>query len=174
MKKLLRLFGNTELKNKKGRTVAYAVHFEPRFYILGDYNQLLGGCDVFSSMDAICRAVEKFSQYGDVLFEGILLSILTQPWIKLANDMPQAEFIFATLNTPLEVCLERRGERWKKEGHTRSFNPDNMTEKFYAVQKAHKRLELAGLDTRWLDYRYPNQTIVNWLLEGRFANKEQG
>lgn len=173
MKNFLRMFGSKELADKKGRTVGYEVHFEPRFFIVGDYKGLLGGCDVFSSVEKIVTTVEEFSQQGDVLFEGILVSLLTQPWIKLVESLPKSEFIFATLNTPLKVCLKRREKRWRKEGHKGSFDPAHMTEKFYAIREAHKRLESAGMDTRWLDYRYTTQTVINWLLEGRFAKKEE-
>lgn len=172
MKTLLRLFGSTEVRDKKDRIMAYEVHFEPRFTIIGDYSGLLGGCDVFSSMNSICRAVEEFSKRGDVLFEGILVSLLAEPWINLASSLPKSEFIFATLNTPMDVCLKRREKRWKKEGHKGVFDPNHMTEKYYAVRESHKRLKAAGLDTRWLDYRYTTQTVINWLLEGRFAKEK--
>ena len=172
MKSLLRLFGSTEVRDEKGRTIAYRVHFEPGFTIVGDYDGLLGGCDTFSSMEKVSKVVEVFSREGDVLFEGILVSLLVQPWVKLASSLPQAEFIFATLNTPLEKCLERRKKRWRQEGHKGNFDPNHMIEKFYAVRDAHKRLHAAGLDTRWLDYRYTTQEVVNWLLEGRFAKEK--
>lgn len=169
MRKLLKLFGSTVLRDKKGRIIGYDVHFEPRFVILGDYSDLLGGCDSYPSMEAICRAVKEFSKQRDVLFEGILVSLLTAPWVELAGSLPQSDFIFATLDTPLDVCLERREKRWLQEGHTGNFNPKHMIEKFYAVRKAHKRLKAAHLNTRWLNYEYTTQTIINWLLAGRFA-----
>ena len=165
-------FGSTPLKNKKGKVWAYRVHFEPTFYILGRYEKLDDGCDTISGMHEIADRIRKLAAMGDVLFEGIRVSMLSQAWVDLAKSMPQAHFIFATLDTPWKRIVKQIRKRRKEEGFEGKYDVSNVAIRRKAVLAAHERLEKAGMDTRWLYYKRPTHNIINWLLENEHGGEK--
>jgi hypothetical protein len=168
MFRLMDKFGATELKNEKG-IWAYQVQFEPEFYVLGAYSTLTGGCDVIPTMRKISKGVQELALKGNVIFEGILVSVVSQHWIALAKSMPNAHFIFARLDTSKKRCIEQMVHRRKKEGYEGTYDPSHMLLKYKAVKAAQSRLEHAGMDTRSLSHSKPIHQIVNWLLEAEYG-----
>jgi hypothetical protein len=168
VERMMKLFGKTPLTNEKGRIWAYRVHFEPEFYVLGSYEKHLGGCDRISSMEKLTNGIQTLSLMGNVLFEGVLVSILTQPWVELTKQMPDCHFIFATLDTPKDLCVKRCTKRRKKEG-IKHWAPNNLLNKYKAVHQAHKLLKKANLDVRHLPHDRATQNLINWMLEDRYG-----
>ena len=170
MKQMINMFGNTPLLRKE-KVWAYQCHFEPRYFVLGRYEKELDGCDTIPTLGHVSEGVARLSEKGNVLFEGILVSIVTKPWVELAESLPGCRFVFATLDTPSELCVERVRERRRKMGESGSWNPKNLLVKHEAVMHAHSLLKDAGMDVRWLSHKYPTQQLINWMLEERYGKK---
>jgi pantothenate kinase len=173
VRKMLKMFGNTPLINDRDKVWAYQVHFEPEFYVLGRYVDPLDGCDRISTIEKVAEGVKTLSQKGNVLFEGILVSILTKPWIELAQSMPDAHFIFATLDTPSALCIKRVNKRRKSQGQSDDHDPKHLLMKYKAIHHAHSVLKKAGLDVRHLQHDYATQNLVNWFLEDTFGEEKK-
>lgn len=170
MTKMMKKFGSTPLIGQDGKVWAYQVHFEPEFYILGRYDTPTGGCDVISTMNEVEAGIRRLANKGHVLFEGIIISTLAGRWVKLAESMPNAKFIFATLDTALETCIAQVKKRRKETGNNKPFDPKNLIAKYRAVKGAHKNLKKAGLDVRRISHELPTNVVINYLLED--ANKD--
>lgn len=166
IKNLIRAFGSEELK-RHNRVWGYRCFFEPEFYVLGPYQNPLDGCDKLPTFRRVEKGLQKLSKLGNVLFEGVLISITHKRWVELAREMTDCHFIFATLDTPLELCIERRDERNKKMGIGRG-SPKGITLKYKAVHHMHKELKKAGMDARIIDHEYATQTVINMLLEKEY------
>jgi hypothetical protein len=155
----------------KEKIQGYQVFFEPEVYVLGRYEKRLDGCDTYGTIEAVAQGVRDFADKGNVLFEGILVSILTKPWIKLAQSLPNTHFIFATLDTPADLCVERVRDRRKKMGIKGHYNPKNLLNKYKAVWHAHEVLKAAGMDARKLRYDYARPNLTNYFLEMEYGGK---
>jgi hypothetical protein len=170
VRKMMDKFSAKPAFTDKRKIWAYEVWFEPRFWVLGDYTKPLGGCDGIRTIPEVMSHVKHLAtNNGNVLFEGILVSILAEPWIELAKSMTDTHFIFATLDTPLEKCI-RRAEKRKEKVKNASCNPDYIRAKYQAVQETHEILKKAKLDVRRLSHTHATQTLINWLLESRYGN----
>lgn len=79
---------------------------------VGKYATDCGGCDGIPTQDLICDAVRKASGLpgaANVIFEGVIVSTIFMRYLELDREMTKLghKFIWAFLDTPVEVCLER-------------------------------------------------------------------
>ena len=82
--------------------------------VVGSYATKCGGCDGIKTQDLICEAVRAAAglvRY--VVFEGVLVSTLFSRYANLSEELGTARrpFLWAYLDTPLDVCLKRIQER---------------------------------------------------------------
>jgi hypothetical protein len=75
-------------------------------FIIGKYT---GGADSILFQDLYAQ-VQAFAQEGHVFFENILVSGSKQAWLSKRRTI-SSDWIWATLDTPPELCLERIYER---------------------------------------------------------------
>ena len=75
--------------------------------------------------------------------------------------------IFAFLDTPWQVCLERVLGRRAAAGNTKPFDAEkNMRSAYEQCHRSYELLQQAGgYDVRWLDWRDPITGVVNYLKE---------
>ena len=68
-----------------------------------------GGLDGFFPMDEVTELMEELcGKHEFVYFEGLMISGTFQRWLDFAQKFGGPDnFVFATLDTPLEKCLER-------------------------------------------------------------------
>jgi hypothetical protein len=133
-------------------------------YVVGSYEAVCGGCDSIKTQDEIVRRVEMWAPLGDVIFEGLLLSNVFGRWNDLAYRLRPTPFIWAFLDTPLELCLERINQRRAAKGVTEPVNPHNTTAKWTQIRScASKVMQLSSLNGRWLDHRDPVTPVLEWL-----------
>jgi predicted kinase len=116
-------------------------------YVVGKYETPCGGCDAVPTQDEVGRRVRQARERGyHVLFEGLLISgLFGERYRDLATAC--APFLFAYLDTPLEVCLERVQARRAARGDTRPFNPHNTILKYHDVLRTRRKIEDAGFQT---------------------------
>lgn len=151
-----------------GRTpVGYRVNiaqFDRPLFVVGSYENTCGGCDAIGTQDEICSRVRRYGQGQHLLMEGLLMSHLYSRYKALAEEMQPIPYIWAFLDTPLEVCLERVVARRAERGVAKKeFNPKNTTDKWHDMRRVFAKCQRDGLDARWVDYRDAAQVIYGWL-----------
>ena len=161
--RLMEMYGSEPIKNKDGRVWAYKLNSSPSIYILGRYETDCGGCDSIPTMDILISMAKELGKHGgDVICEGLLMSGLVSKPIALAAALKSHKTIFACLDTPLDICIERTVARRKKRGTTKEFNPAHLKVKYQAVISSRKNLESQGYDCRTLDHKDAVSQVISW------------
>ena len=136
--------------NEEGKPVAHCVYYNMMpVYFIGSYANVCGGCDSISTQDMICSLVRHFSQFGHVIFEGLLMSHIYSRYAALYEELAGfgIPFVFAFVDTPLDVCIERVKQRRLDKGNTKEFNTDNTVYKYDATWKSMKKFDVVGMKT---------------------------
>lgn len=135
-------------------------------YVVGPYSTACGGCDAIQPYDRIWPLVTKFAERGHVIFEGALVS---SSYGNIGRDsvVYGDQFVFAFLDTPLEVCLERIRQRRLAKGNTKPLDPKNTTSKYEGIQKSIPKIKTEfGRRVVILDYRKAITQILGLLRNG--------
>jgi hypothetical protein len=128
--------------------------------VLGDYRSPCGGMDGVSSKEDRYNMVAQYAgkkfRKSLVLCEGLLfggvygitegLGVLSE---RGKNGVP---WVYAFMDTPLEVCLERCRQRRAARGVTETMNPANTTSKHRSVYMVRQRV---------LNQKNPNQRVYD-------------
>lgn len=149
------------------RVVATCVYYRLMpVYFIGSYRNVCGGCDTIKTQDMACSLVRHFSQFGHVIFEGLLMSHLYARYAALYDEMVGygERFIFAFLDTPLDLCLVRIKERRRERGNLTELNPDNTISKYNSTMDVAQRFKADGFDVRWLRHEVPPVRQLERLL----------
>lgn len=105
--------------------------------------------------------VRKYAEQGHVIFEGLIVSNVFGRWAKVAEDC--GDFIWAFMDTPLEVCRQRTAGRSKKS----EFKEADHLKRLYDCSRGIiKKAEAAGQRAIWLDHRRAFEQVME-ILEGR-------
>lgn len=135
-----------------------------RVYVLGSYEQTCGGADSIGTQDEICRLVRKYAQQGHVVVEGLLMSHLFSRYLALDRELAPIHYVWAFLDTPLELCLERVQARREARGVAKKpFNPKNTTQKWHDIKRVREKVLAQGRLVWDLDYRDPVAPVLEWL-----------
>ena len=122
-------------------------------FVVGSYENTCGGTDGINTQEEIAERVVKARALGHVLVEGLLMS-KSSAGGHVAPILKEYDAIFAFLDTPWEVCLERVLQRRAAAGNEKAFNPDKTMRSAY--EQCHRSAELltlaGGYDVRWLDH----------------------
>jgi len=123
-------------------------------YAIGSYENVCGGCDTVPTQDMICGLVRHFSQFGHVLFEGLLMSHLWARYKALCEELTGCgeKYVWLFLDTPIEICLDRVDLRRALRGVDKPLNPHNTISKHQSTWKVADKAKQAGFDVRWLKY----------------------
>ncbi len=158
-------------------------------YALGNYEQTCGGMDTVPTQDAICDLIRKYSVKGHVLVEGLLMSHLFSRYASLDQELHAKgiHFIWAFLDTPLELCLERvtarREARRLAKANPPPFkplNPENTSSKWQDMRRVFDKCTtenpkdwkkvnhpMTKLDARWVNHARAVEQVFSWLSEPR-------
>jgi hypothetical protein len=138
------------------RTPGYVT--EQGIVVVGSYATKCGGLDRVKTQDQARAAVWAALEMGPVLFEGLLVSGIFKPWYDfscLCREKGRGVFIWAYLQTPVPVCLERvyqrNGGKPIKEKHI--WNKDKQ------VKSSRRKLRALGETVLDLDLDDPLQQI---------------
>lgn len=119
--------------------------------VVGPYRTACGGCDAVQPYARILPLIKGFAEFGHVLFEGALVSSSYGSIGEALNEMLEEDPIFAFLDTPLPLCLERIALRRAARGKTEPVNPHNTTVKFDNVQRTKDQMRKLGSSIRIVD-----------------------
>jgi hypothetical protein len=155
------------------KTAAHCVFYDMiPVYIIGSYKNTCGGCDTIPTQDLACSLVRHFSQFGHVLFEGLLMSHLFARYAALYNELTSAgeKFVVAYMDTPLELSVERVKQRRLAAGNTKEFNPQNTISHHYATLKTRDKFLEMEADVRWIKHKKdPVDQLLDMLEEDSFS-----
>jgi thymidylate kinase len=109
-------------------------------YILGSYENTCGGMDTVGSATEVMALLDRYAPLGNVIFEGLLQSTyygaMGTHSRKYGND-----YIYAFLDTPIELCLERVIARRAASGRNNKFNPQLTRDKHKVINILRLKLE---------------------------------
>lgn len=138
MRKLIGVEPTTELgkvigysgRNRTGNLVG----------IVGRYETDCGGCDTIKTQDLVIARVKNAAHFGHAIFEGVIVGDIWGRYKALSDEYAPGEFVFAYLNTPLKLCLERVAERRARKGKDPTdFNAALVEQKYNnAIRQMHK------------------------------------
>lgn len=135
------------------RVAAHCVYYNMMpVYVIGSYKNVCGGCDTIPTQDMACSLVRHFSQFGHVLFEGLLMSHSFARYYALCEELTSVgdKFVIAYMDTPLELCIERVKRRRLEKGTTKPFDTRNTVTHYYATLGTKDKFDAKGCDTRWI------------------------
>lgn len=162
--------GSAKILDVVGKTIAHRLQFEEGskpLHVLGKYDVKCGGCDTIKTQDQVCDLVKRFSAEGEVVFEGLLISHLYSRYFKLDSQLSAIghKYIWAFLDTPLELCLERVNKRRRERGQLGDVNPKNTTQKWHDMRRVYKKCIDASLDARWIEYESAYEEVLSLINE---------
>ena len=121
--------------------------------ILGSYKNNCGGMDSYpSDAPSIIKLIDFYRQSGvHVFFEGLLLSTYYGGVGKHMEKFGD-NAIFAFMDTPVIVCLDRVVDRREAQGSKNKFNPQNTIDKHNTI--THLRDKCIQNGRRVVDIKY--------------------
>lgn len=128
-------------------------------YVVGPYETACGGCDAIQPYALIWPRVEEYAALGHVVFEGALVSS-SYGNIGRASEAYGNRFVFAFMDTPLQVCLDRVASRRKARGDDRPLDPKNTTVKYNNVLRSIPTIRAAGRRLVTIDHRFPVHNVL--------------
>jgi hypothetical protein len=162
-------FGEVEPIGNPKRPEAYKLRIDGihrPIFILGNYEGVCGGMDTVNSVDQQIALIHKYATIGHVIYEGLLLSTYYGTLGK-AVERYGKQHIWAFLDTPIEVCIDRVKRRRLEAGNTKPLNERNTRERMKPINSLKARLTRMGADVRDLDYtRDCGAQIYAWLEQG--------
>jgi hypothetical protein len=168
-------------------------------FVLGSYENTCGGCDTIKTQDEIVERVIRYavgpefaipSAPTNVLFEGLLMSHTFARYAALDRllNTKGVHCIWAFLDTPLEVCLERVNQRrQERTAGAEPVNPHHTSEKWNGNRATFRKFDKGNgkdwasvnkilapgvpkvdfpyphLDARWVPYQDAVETVFSWL-----------
>jgi hypothetical protein len=148
--------------NTRGRPVAYVMAI-PKcgdVFVIGSYENPCGGCDVIQPKSDVWPLVERFAAMGHVLFEGVLIST-TYGAVGHGSEYYGDQFIFAYLDTPVEVCIDRVRQRRRAKGNLKPFNPELLKQKHALIKRQVRKFAVEhGRRVVILDHLQPEAALL--------------
>jgi hypothetical protein len=129
-------------------------------YVLGPYTAVCGGMDSISDDDEKIRLLNHYAKLGHVVYEGLLsseyygrLGFTTEKW----GD----NHVFAFLDTPIEVCIERVKARRLAKGNTKPLDEANTRGRVKKIIALRMKLE-HKLNRRVVTLPYLSAAEIIW------------
>jgi ABC-type dipeptide/oligopeptide/nickel transport system ATPase component len=117
-----------------------AMRISPHIFTLGSYEQACGGVDTIDSADTVMKLIDKYAILGHVVFEGLLQS--TYYGRMGAHSVKYGwDYIYAFMDTPIDLCLDRVVARRATSGRNNKFNPELTRDKHRTIDALRRKLE---------------------------------
>jgi hypothetical protein len=136
-------------------------------YVVGHYRTACGGCDTVSTpAEVIDRVKAAYDMGGHVLFEGLILS-KSGPKGQVPINLKRYDPVYAYLDTPKEVCVERVLARRKEAGNDKPFDPEKSLIPGYetVLISGLKNMRAAGHRTVVIDHTQATKQVFDIFLE---------
>ena len=139
--RFLKDYPNAARTSEVGKIEAYDVRVPELtlpLYILGRYSTQCGGCDTLSA-DQQIDLLHCYAPLGHVLYEGLLAS---EYYGRLgeASERYGKDHVFAFLDTPIDLCIERVKARRLAAGNDKPLNEDNTRGRIKKIEALKRKL----------------------------------
>jgi thymidylate kinase len=165
MKTLSKVVPTEEL----GKIIGYSGYNRTGNYvgIVGRYETDCGGCDTIKTQDLVVERVKNAAHFGHCVFEGVIVGDIYGRWKALSDEYAPGEFVFAYLDTPLELCLERVGKRRAAKGKDPTdFNTALVAQKYNNAKRQLAKAEREGATVIVLDHTKDVKQLAKLLETG--------
>jgi len=125
-------------KNSEDKIEAYKCEWDT--YVLGSYANTCGGMDTVGTAAKVMALVDKYAGLGNVIFEGLLQSTYYGAMGTHSRKYGD-RYIYAFLDTPIELCLERVIARRDASGRGNKFNPQLTRDKHATINTLRLKLQ---------------------------------
>jgi len=134
-------------------------------YVLGPYTAVCGGMDSISDVEEHIRLLHHYADLGHVVYEG-LLSSEYYGRLGVASERYGADHVFAFLDTPIEVCIERVKARRIAKGNLKPLDEANTRGRVKKIDALRRKLENTfQRKVVILDHTRPGEQLWNMLAE---------
>jgi hypothetical protein len=168
---LLKMYPNKAVQffgAKHNRPLVYEVqiqHDRRPLFIVGPYKTQCGGCDAITGyQNVLPPLLDSYAKLGDILFEGLLISGGYGSVGQALGELEKKghESIFALLDTPLELCLERVNARRTARGVLDPVNPRNTEQKYKAAHASQVNIDNKyGHRCEMVRHTHPVKDVLN-------------
>lgn len=135
-------------------------------YILGSYENTCGGMDGISSVQDQIDLIHKYAALGHVVYEGLLMSTYHGKLGEAMNCYGN-NHVWAFLDTPIDVCIDRIKQRRLEAGNDKPLNEDNTRNRMKPIQSLQGRLLRMGKTVVHLKYNcQPAEQVMNIIERG--------
>lgn len=135
-------------------------------FVVGKYDNTCGGTDAIKTQAEIAEKIMKAHPLGHVLYEGALVSASGLAGQVTQTVQPTGCAVYAFLDTPQDLCIERVKGRRLAAGNEKEFDPKNLIDKFESVVNCYRNLKAAGgYDVRLIDHTNPHEPLLNIITE---------
>jgi len=154
-----------------GKIAGYQVDLSSRgistpLYVVGKYDNVCGGTDAIKTQAEIAERVLKAHTLGHVLYEGALVSASGFAGAVTAAVEPTGCAVYAYLDTPQELCIERVKGRRAAAGNEKEFDPKNLIQKFGSVVSTYRAMRnTPGCDVRLINHQDPHNQLLSIIQE---------
>lgn len=112
-------------------------------YVLGRYDSNCGGVDTIDAASTVIKMVELFHPLGHVIHEGLLQSTYYGA-MGVDSQKYGRDYVYAWLDTPKSVCMERLHARREANGTKRPLNVEQAEAKWDTVRRAYEKAGAHG------------------------------
>ena len=174
VRSLLEHLGRQSILRVNSKEAGYRCRYQDgSLFILGKYKTACGGLDSSFSYggaaDDLLLCIDKLAPRGHVCCEGVIAitSYGHKRMTRFADKLKRKghRMIFANIDTPVELCIERVEQRRMEAGNLKPFDPAKLRDKYESVLKSQEQLRQAGYDARILPHEEPLQTLLRWFAE---------
>ena len=146
---------------------------EGALFVLGKYKTACGGLDSSFSYggaaDDLLLCIDTLAGKGHVCCEGVIAitSYSHDRMTRFADKLKRKghRMIFARIDTPAELCVERVKQRRIEAGNPKPFKPDKLLHKYESILKSQEKLKQAGYDDRILPHEEALRALLRWFEE---------
>lgn len=155
---LMTKYGRTAvIDTRNNKEIGYHIP-ELGAHAVGKYTTACGGCDTIKTQDETKERVKKWSAIGHVVFEGILVSTIFGPWLDFSRQ--NGGMMWAFLDTPLDLCLERIQIR----NGGKPVKTDQVKSKWEGMFRIADKAKAAGEQVVWVDHQDPVDSLLGFML----------
>ncbi len=172
---LIEHLGKQAILRVNSKEAGYRCRYEDgSLFVLGKYKATAcGGLDSSFSYSGAAEdlllCIEKLAGQGHVVCEGVIAitSYGHERMTRFADKLKRRghRMIFAHIDTPAKLCVERVKQRRREAGNKKPFDPAKLLDKYHSILKSQEQLLAAGYDARILPHEEPLQTLLRWFQE---------
>lgn len=117
--------------------------FKKPLFIIGPYTTTCGGVDSITDWRETARLLHEFAAQGAVFYEGLVLSTYYGAF-GAETERYGDNHVFAFMDTPIELCIQRIKDRRLEAGNLKPFNEGNTRERMKPINSLQAKLTAAG------------------------------